>query len=202
MLLATNIISGDKVAVKLKSVETEYPQLKYKACVYESLTEGVGIPSVHWFGTEGNYNVLTIDCLDPSLEDLFQFCNCKFSLNTVLLLADQLLSRIKYIHDKSFIHCDIKPDNFLMRIDKCGNQMNVIDFDSVKKYCNSETGVHIFYCENKTLTETTCYASINNHLSVKESRHDNMESRDYIVLYFYNEYHSWQGLKAVTKKEI
>ena len=38
----------------------------------------VGIPNVHWFGVEGDYNVMVIDLLGPSLEDLFNYCKRKF----------------------------------------------------------------------------------------------------------------------------
>ncbi len=79
------------MAIKLESVKAKHPQLEYESKVYKTLAGGVGVPFVRWFGTECDYNAMVIDLLGPSLEDLFNFCNRKFSLKTVLLLADQLV---------------------------------------------------------------------------------------------------------------
>lgn len=51
-----------------------------------------GIPGIKWSGVNGDENVLVIDLLGPSLEDLFVYCGRKFSLKTVLMLADQMVT--------------------------------------------------------------------------------------------------------------
>eukprot|EP00667_Euglena_gracilis_P034658 EG_transcript_60983 len=81
----TNIQNGDAVAIKLEPVKTRHPQLLYESRLYKILNSAgnaVGIPSVRWYGVEGDYNVMVIDLLGPSLEDLFNFCGRKFSLKT------------------------------------------------------------------------------------------------------------------------
>ncbi|KAG8753874.1 serine/threonine protein kinase, partial [Ceratobasidium sp. 423] len=198
--LGVSNISSEEVAIKLKSVKAKHSQLKYESKVYKTLAGGVGVPFIQWFGTECDYNVMVLDLLSPSLKDLFNFCNCKFLLKTMLLLTDQLISHMEYIHSHNFIHHDIKPNNFLMGIGKRSNQVNVIDFGLAKKYCNPKTHLHIPYKENKNLTGSTCYTSINTHLG---NKHIMMtwESLAYILMYFLHGQLPWQGLKAATKKQ-
>ncbi|KAF2608229.1 hypothetical protein F2Q68_00046337 [Brassica cretica] len=163
--LGTNIQTNEEVAIKLENVKTKHPQLLYESKLYKVLQGGTGVPNVKWYGTEGDYNVLVIDLLGPSLEDLFNFCSRKLSLKTVLMLADQMINRIEFVHQKSFLHRDIKPDNFLMGLGRRANQVYVIDFGLAKKYRDSNNQ-HIPYRENKNLTGTARYASMNTHLGI------------------------------------
>lgn len=58
-------------------------------CLFISLG---GIPNIKWSGTDGEDSTLVLDLLGPSLEDMFLYCGRKFSLKTVLMLADQMVS--------------------------------------------------------------------------------------------------------------
>ncbi|KAF2904622.1 hypothetical protein ILUMI_01560 [Ignelater luminosus] len=199
--LGTNISTGEEVAIKLECIKTRHPQLHIESKFYKMMQGGVGIPQIKWCGSEGDYNVMVMELLGPSLEDLFNFCSRRFSLKTVLLLADQLISRVDFIHSRNFIHRDIKPDNFLMGLGKKGNLVYIIDFGLAKKYRDGRTHQHIPYRENKNLTGTARYASINTHLGIEQSRRDDLESLGYVLMYFNRGSLPWQGLKAATKRQ-
>ncbi|XP_057506690.1 casein kinase 1-like protein 2 [Actinidia eriantha] len=199
--LGTHIQNNEEVAIKLENAKTKHPQLLYESKLYRILQGGTGIPNVRWFGVEGDYNVLVMDLLGPSLEDLFNFCNRKLSLKTVLMLADQMINRVEFVHCKSFLHRDIKPDNFLMGLGRRANQVYVIDFGLAKKFRDTTTHQHIPYRENKNLTGTARYASTNTHLGIEQSRRDDLESLGYVLMYFLRGSLPWQGLKAGTKKQ-
>ncbi|KAB2021856.1 hypothetical protein ES319_D07G169400v1 [Gossypium barbadense] len=201
LYLGVNVQTGEEVAVKLESAKTKHPQLYYESKLYMLLQGGMGIPHLKWFGVETDYNVMVIDLLGPSLEDLFNYCNWKLSLKTVLMLADQMINRLEYMHSRGFLHRDIKPDNFLMGLGRKANQVYVIDYGLAKKYRDLQTHKHIPYRENKNLTGTARYASVNTHLGIEQSRRDDLESLGYVLMYFLRGSLPWQGLKAGTKKQ-
>ncbi|KAG2650196.1 casein kinase 1-like protein 4 isoform X1 [Panicum virgatum] len=199
--LATHVDTYEIVAVKIESSKTNHPQLLYEAKLYNALQGGTGIANIKWCGIDGDENILVIDLLGPSLEDLFVYCGRRFSLKTVLMLADQIITRIEFMHSKGYLHRDIKPDNFLMGLGRKANQVYVIDFGLAKRYRDSTTNRHIPYRENKNLTGTARYASRNTHLGIEQSRRDDLESIGYVLLYFLRGSLPWQGLKAATKKQ-
>jgi len=199
--LGTNMTTGEEVAIKLESVKTKHPQLLYESKIYRILHGECGILNVRWYGIEGDYNVMVLDLLGPSLEDLFNYCGRRFQLKTVLMLADQLIGRLEYVHTKSFIHRDVKPDNFLIGLGKRQSVIHVIDFGLAKKYRDPRSYQHIPYRENKNLTGTARYASINTHIGIEQSRRDDLESLGYVLMYFIRGSLPWQGLKANTKKQ-
>jgi serine/threonine protein kinase len=196
-----NIKFNEEVAIKLEPTHTRHPQLFYESKLYMALQGGVGIPKLHWCGSQGNYNILIMDLLGHSLEDYFNFCKRKFTLLTTVMVVDQMLSRIEFIHSRNFIHRDVKPDNFLMGKGSKKHQVYAIDFGLAKRYRDPRTGLHIPYKDGKSLTGTARYASVNTHLGIEQSRRDDIEGLGYILVYFMRGNLPWQGLKARTVKE-
>ncbi|RKO91564.1 kinase-like domain-containing protein [Blyttiomyces helicus] len=162
--LGTDIQNNGEVAIKLESVKARHPQLAYETKV---------VPLLRQFGVEYGFNCMVIDLLGPSLEDLFNFVGRKFTLKTVLLLADQLIRRI--CRDPSSSTRIIKPDNFLIGLGNRGNQVNVIDFSLAKRYRDPKSQLHIPSKENKNLTGTA-----------QQSRRDDLESVGYIHAHKYD----------------
>ena len=203
--MGTEVWTNNEVAIKLESIKSEHPQLLYESKLYKILEGGLGVPRIYWYGVEGDYNVMVFELLGPSLEDLFRFCNRKFSLKTTLMLADQMISRVEYMHLKGFIHRDIKPDNFLIGFGKQANQVHIIDFGLAKKYRGLKKKQHIPYRENKGFTGTARYASIRAQQGIEQSRRDDLEAVGYMLIYF-NGSLPWQGpaipFEKIKKKKM
>ncbi|KAK6459591.1 casein kinase I [Scheffersomyces xylosifermentans] len=199
----TNIINGVPVAIKFEPRKTEAPQLRDEYRTYKHLQGCEGIPNAYYFGQEGLHNILVIDLLGPSLEDLFDWCGRRFSVKTVVQIAIQMLNLVEEVHRHDLIYRDIKPDNFLIGRQGLNdeNHVHLIDFGMAKQYRDPRTKQHIPYREKKSLSGTARYMSINTHLGREQSRRDDLEALGHVFFYFLRGQLPWQGLKAPTNKQ-
>lgn len=243
-----------KVAIKLENSRILIPQLELEAQIYRYLSTSVNlnlnssavtlktptvnsssytymnqnieIPGFYYYGADlsHNFNVLAIDVLGRSLEDLLDDNDAPFSLKTVLMLVDQMISCVEFVHRHGYIHRDIKPDNFMLalksnvnnfsavRFNNNGdeniskkknysNKINIIDFGLSKRYRDAKTGAHVPYKKKKTMTGTARYASLSAMVGNEQSRRDDLESLGYVFVYLLKGRLPWQGLPAEDHKE-
>lgn len=136
-LLGTDLELDEKVAIKLScsSVESSH-LLGVDAVVQKLFNEGCcpGITQMRWVGQSGKYQAIVSDPLGPSLEDLFNLCGRKFSLKTILLIADQVLARLLSIDSFQYLHRDIKPEHLLMGVGRQENVIHVVGFGAAKEF--------------------------------------------------------------------
>lgn len=204
--LATDNETQEEVAVKFEKLRTRHPQLYYEAKIYRYFNNNsnggsiIGIPKLHWYGQEGEHNTMVLDLMGSSLEELFNQCRRVFSLKTVLMLADQMIQRLQFVHTRSLVHRDIKPDNFLMGVGNKAHILHIIDFGLAKKYRDSRR-LHIPFRDDKKFTGTARYASLAAQAGIEQSRRDDLEAVGLILIYFLRGSLPWQGLRAATRKQ-
>lgn len=205
IFLAAHRKTNELAAVKLEAYKSGVPvQLQTEFHLLRNLSNNPGITKIYWFGRDGVqnlYTALVMEYLGPSLEDLHVYCECKFSLKTVAMLADQMIKRIEILHRNYLIHRDIKPDNFVMGTGQNFNTVYVIDFGLSKYYMDPKTKEHCAFRDFRNLTGTARYCSINAHAGYEQSRRDDLESLGYVFLYFLRGSLPWQGLQADSKRE-
>lgn len=224
-----HIHTGEPVAIKLEAsdaanVEDARKILKHEYLVYSELTgiPELRIPRVFWCGALGNSFAdpaaaagygLVMEYIGASLESLKMQCGGRFSLKTTLMLGIQIIDIFMYLHHHSYIHRDIKAENFLVgnATTKSGKEIQLvylIDFGLAKKYRNSVDDkskaagyVHLKHMDNKNLVGTARYASVHSHQGEELSRRDDMESIMYLLIYFVRGRLPWQGITGETASE-
>ena len=193
-----NIITGEKVALKIEEkTKNEIELLKSEACYLYLLRNCPGIVKIISFGVSNMFNVLVEPLLGKNLYSLFLENHKYFSLKDICLIAIQCLNRLESVHSKGIIHCDIKPENFVIGL-KDKRVIYLLDFGLSKKYRSDRTKNHIQFSITKTMTGTARYASTNALSGLQLSRRDDLESLSYIILYFLTKKLPWQGIEAKT----
>ena len=198
VLLETN----DEVVVKLEEISNRrhVEVLIAEGDILRKLEGGPGIPKVYWFGVyEPYYNGLVLEYLGPSIQELFAYCNRKFSLKTILMLIDQIIDIFKHIHDNGYVYRDVKPDNFLIGRDSKIHRIYIVDFGLATKIQRTlELGFRQTPSSRSLVSYgnvgTPRYSSIRAHDSTAIGPADDLEAFAYVCMYFFKGSLPWQGL--------
>ena len=193
------VYNSEHFALKFEDINSNSNLLETEANIMSYL-KGPNIPSVHSFGTSGNYNILIMQLMGKSLEDLI---NAKktFPIKTVCLIGHQMINVLEYIHNKHIVHRDLKPDNFVVGLNELSKFLYLLDFGLAKKYRSSVTLKQYPLINKKKLTGTARYASINALRGYEQSRRDDLESAGYVLMYFLRGALPWQGIPGKNKDE-
>lgn len=187
-----------RYAMKIESRSTK-SRLKEEFNIYVQLIRnGVnkGIPKIINFFEASNYDIMVMELLGDSLDQLFIKHNKRFDMGTVLKLGVDMINLMETIHNAGFIHRDIKPNNFMIGYHN-KQDLYILDFGLSKQYMINNK--HMTMKFDKSLVGTARYASVNVHIGIEPSRRDDLISIGYLLIYFLKGRLPWQGLKK--KKE-
>ncbi|TYG97918.1 hypothetical protein ES288_A10G076300v1 [Gossypium darwinii] len=170
--------------------------------VYNTLGGSHGIPRVHYKGRQGDYYVMVMDMLGPSLWDVWNNNSHTMSVEMVACIAIEAISILEKVHSKGYVHGDVKPENFLLGPVGTPDEKKLflVDLGLATRWRDSSTGSHIEYDQRPDVFRGTVrYASVHAHLGRTCSRRDDLESLAYTLVFLLRGRLPWQGYQGENK---
>jgi serine/threonine protein kinase len=192
--------TGARVAAKLEFVDTPAPQLFIEFRILHELRDNVGFPRCYGYVEHeaGAYDVLIMQRLDKSLEQLREEQGGQLPLAFLQLVAMHALDRLRVLHKAGFVHRDIKPDNFMVAADV----VYLIDFGLAKRVVDPDTHVHVPDARVPRTVGSERYTSVRAHAHRQQSRRDDLESLAYMLVYLAKGSLPWQKCHGVAFEDI
>ena len=159
--------------------------IMFESEILQIMSKTEGFPKLLKSGKSKNISYSIITKFGPSLENLKQICENKFSLKTTLLIFDQMLLRIEAFHKKGLVHCYLTPDHFLIGTKKKSDTIFLISFEKTRIASSG------WRSENLREEVDFFFMSVNQLEGGVVSWKDDLESLCYIVVYFLNGLLPW-----------
>ena len=162
----------------------------------------MGVPKVHYKGRQGEYYVMVMDLLGPSLWDTWNQNSQLMSQEMVACIAVEALAILENFHSKGFVHGDIKPENFLLGPPGTPTEkkLYLVDLGLATRWRDAICCTHVDYDQRPDIFRGTVrYASVHAHLGRTGSRRDDLESLAYTLLFLLKGRLPWQGYQGDNK---
>ncbi|KAF7807181.1 casein kinase 1-like protein HD16 [Senna tora] len=174
----------------------------YEWQVYNTLGGSHGIPKVHYKGRQGEYYIMVMDMLGPSLWDVWNSSSQSMSAEMVACIAVESLSILEKMHLRGYVHGDVKPENFLLGQPATPQEKKLflVDLGLATKWRDTSSGQHVEYDQRPDMFRGTVrYASVHAHLGRTASRRDDLESLAYTLIFLHKGRLPWQGYQGDNK---
>lgn len=174
----------------------------YEWQVYNTLGGSHGVPRVHYKGRQGDYYVMVMDMLGPSLWDVWNTSGQVMSTEMVACIAVEAVSILEKMHLRGYVHGDVKPENFLLGPPGTADEKKLflVDLGLATKWKEISTGLHVEYDQRPDVFRGTVrYASVHAHLGRTGSRRDDLESLAYTLIFLLRGRLPWQGYQGDNK---
>jgi serine/threonine protein kinase len=188
---ATNVRTGETVAIKTESRNNTRQLLKNESKILQFLNKVEGVPNMKWFYVDDHTNYMVISLLGSSLLDLKNKYKV-FPMKWICEMGKNIVCILRDIHEKGILHRDVKPENFLVGLEDKNTKIFLIDYGFAKSYY-TDNGKHIEMKKKTKILGTTNYVSVNVHELCEPSRRDDLESFFYMILFFYYGYLEWMN---------
>ncbi|KAM3288981.1 casein kinase 1-like protein HD16 [Capsicum chacoense] len=192
-------------------VALKFEHMKSKGCnhgpphewqVYNTLGGSHGVPSVHYKGRVGDYYIMVMDMLGPSLWDVWNSSGQAISAEMIACIAVESLSILSIMHAQGYVHGDVKPENFLLGQPSTPQEKKLflVDLGLATKWRENVKGPHVVYDQRPDMFRGTVrYASAHAHLGRTASRRDDLESLAYTLIFLHRGRLPWQGFQGDNK---
>ncbi|KAJ8561294.1 hypothetical protein K7X08_027484 [Anisodus acutangulus] len=174
----------------------------YEWQVYNALGGSHGIPRVHFKGRQGDYYIMVMDMLGPSLWDVWNNNSHTMSMEMVACIAIEAISILEKLHSRGYVHGDVKPENFLLGTSGTPDEKKLflVDLGLATRWRDTSTGLHVEYDQRPDVFRGTVrYASVHAHLGRTGSRRDDLESLAYTLIFLLRGRLPWQGYQGENK---
>lgn len=177
-----HIRTNEYVAIKSEITESNSNSLKHEAKIYQHLAGIRGIPSLKWFGFDSKHTYLVLPLFTESLKQRKERLN-KISFEDTKLIIKSTLYVLKELHTRNMVHCDIKPDNLMIK-DNDLRTIYIIDFGFTRRHSPQNK-------LTRSSIGTPSFMSRRVHEKSEPSYIDDLESLFYVGLFLYYKNLPW-----------
>ena len=200
--------SGLKVIILKTDIKYE-EQIRFEKYILNKIKGFGNFPPLYDTLVDDENIYLIEGFMGFDLHTLFKICDHDFNIITTINIGIELLDNIKILHDRGFLHRDLKPDNIVFgpmceENIKYKNNIGIIDFGNSKLLMKKNGSINyttkIYECRG-----TRTFASNNALQDIDTKKIDDIESIFYIMIYFFRGGILPWGKKynqGLTKKDI